>query len=311
MLIFKKAEPIIKSMKRMKRIPLVPMPMDMVRRISKHYLGWGEAVSKFFPSLAFDLEQSGIDFEPREWAAVAIYAFLSYFFVLAAVIIFFGIQAGLVLRTTLLVSGMMGLVIGGGTFIYLIFYPKLSVGRRVKNIESHLPHALHHLLIQVRSGVPLFNSMVSLAKSGYGILSEEFSHAVNKINTGTSEIAALETMAKENPSLYFRRVMWQMVNALKSGADIGSTIKEIVESLAAEQRVAIKKYGSELNPLALFYMILVVIFPTLGIIFILILFSFVGALLSIEFVLGGILLFIIIFQFMFIGLIKSKRPVGI
>ena len=105
--------------------------------------------------------------------------------------------------------------------------------------------------------------------------------------------------------------IWQIVNALKSGSDIGQTLKQIVNDLAVEQRVAIKKYGSELNPLALFYMMLVVIFPTLGIVFILILFSFVSVAIDIHVILMGVLAFLLIFQIMFIGMIKSKRPVGI
>ena len=119
--------------------------------------------------------------------------------------------------------------------------------------------------------------------------------------------AALEELARDNPSLHFRRIMWQIVNSLNSGADIGSTVKEIVDNIVAEQRTAIKKYGSELNPLALFYMILVVIFPTLGIIFLLVLFSFVGTAMSIEVILMGILAMVTFAQFMFMGIMKFRR----
>jgi hypothetical protein len=101
------------------------------------------------------------------------------------------------------------------------------------------------------------------------------------------------------------------VNSLKSGADIGNTIKQIVDNLAEEQRVAIKKYGSQLNPLTLMYMIFAVIFPTLGITFLLVLSSFVGIGIDLQLVLIGIILFLVMFQFMIIGLIKSKRPVGV
>jgi pilus assembly protein TadC len=134
---------------------------------------------------------------------------------------------------------------------------------------------------------------------------------VNEINTGKSEAEALEKITRETPSLFFRRVMWQMINALKSGADIGLVMKEIVDNMAMEQRVAIKKYGATLNPLALMYMLFAVIFPTLGITFLLVLSSFTGAKFNLELVLMGILGVILLFQFMFIGLIKSRRPAGI
>jgi flagellar protein FlaJ len=125
-------------------------------------------------------------------------------------------------------------------------------------------------------------------------------------------VESLEVMARENPSLHFRRILWQVINALKSGADVAVTLKEIVDSMLVDQRVAIKKYGSELNPLALFYMLLVVIFPTLGIIFMLVLFSFVGSLaIDLRVIMFGVLVFLFVFQFMFIGMVKSKRPVGV
>ena len=139
----------------------------------------------------------------------------------------------------------------------------------------------------------------------------EIQKAVNEINTGKSEINALEKLARMNPSLYFRRVMWQIVNALKSGADIGATLDQIVISLASDQIIAIKKYGAQLNPLALMYMIFAVIFPTLGITFILVISSFLGLGISIDLVLVGILMFLFFFQFMMIGLIKTRRPVGV
>jgi len=274
-------------------------------------MGWGEGLSRMFPGLHWQLKQMGFDLEPRQWAAIAVYSALFYFSLTSALIFFLAFSYGVVLKLALSVSLLAGLAMGISTFFYISLYPKLFVGRKVRNLEKNLPAALHHLLIHVRSGVPLFNSLVSIAQSGYGVLSEEFGRAVKEINTGRSEVAALEMLARENPSLYFRRVMWQMVNAMKSGADIGLTIKEIVESMAIEQRVAIKKYGSGLNPLALFYMVLVVIFPTLGIVFLLILSSFVGAVFDVQFIMMGVLVFLVIIQFMFIGLIKSKRPAGI
>ncbi len=134
---------------------------------------------------------------------------------------------------------------------------------------------------------------------------------MNEINTGKSEISALERLARENPSLYFRRVMWQLVNSLKSGADIGDTIKNLVDTLSEDQRISIKKYGSALNPMALMYMLFAVIFPTLGITFLLVISSFIGIGFDVQWILLGILGFLLIFQFMIIGLIKSRRPVGI
>jgi flagellar protein FlaJ len=298
-------------MAKKKRIPLLPFPLDRAMRISRRFLGVGESLSHMFPGLGFNLEQSGIEFDSREWMALAFFTALFYFLVLSGPLALLTLAARVEPVRALGISFLVGFVIGFVALIYLAMYPRLTVTRKVNQMERFLPHGLHHLLIEVRSGVPLYNSLVSIAQSRYGMLSQEFRRAVNEINTGKSEVAALEMLARDNPSLYFRRVIWQLVNALKSGADIGQTIKQIVDNLGEEQRIAIKKYGAQLNPLALMYMIFCVIFPTLGITFLLVISSFIGIGIDIQYMLMGILVFLIMFQFMLIGLIKSRRPVGV
>jgi archaeal flagellar protein FlaJ len=293
------------------RIPFLPFSPTKAKVIARHYLGWGEKVESVFHRLPWELEQARLDFEAREWAAIAFYSMIMYFFVVFDALFIILLIAKVQMNTALALSMLTGMGFSMGVFMFQIFYPKLYVSRKIKEVERNLPYVLHHLLIHIRSGVPLFNALVSVAKSNYGVLSKEFQHTITEINTGKSEVAALEMLARENPSIYLRRVMWQIVNAMKSGADIGVTLKEIVDNMMEEEKTDIKKYGSELNPMALFYMMLVVIFPTLGIIFLLVLFSFVGAAMNLELIMIGILLFVIIFQFMFIGMIKSKRPVGI
>ncbi len=293
------------------KIPFLPLPYEKVRKITEHFLGLGENLAAMFPSLEYDLEQSGFEISPRRWMSIALFAFIFYFFIISMLLFLVTLAANIDVYRSLNVSLLAGLGIGLGSFVFLSFYPKLSAKKKINNIEKNLPYVLHHILVEVRAGVPLYNTLVSIAKSDYGLLSKEMRRVVNEINTGKSEAEALEKITRETPSFFFRRVMWQMINALKSGADIGSTVKEIVENLAVEQRVSIKRYGAQLNPLALIYMLFAVIFPTLGITFLLVLSSFTGISINLELVLMGIIGVLVLFQFMFIGLIKSRRPPGI
>jgi flagellar protein FlaJ len=293
------------------KIPFLPLPYERIRSISEHFLGFGENLSKFLPSLELELEQAGLGISPRRWMAIAIFTLIFYFLVVFSAIFVVTIAARAELSRALMISFLAGGGIGFASFFFLSFYPKLSAARKIKDIEKNLPYVLHHILVQVRAGVPLYNTLVSIARSDYGLLSHEIRRVVNEINTGKSESGALEILTRETPSFFFRRVMWQMINALKSGADIGNTMKEIVDNLAVEQRVSIKKYGSQLNPLALMYMLFAVIFPTLGITFLLVLASFTGLTINLEVILIGIIGMLVLFQFMFIGLIKSRRPIGI
>ena len=63
---------------------------------------------------------------------------------------------------------------------------------------------------------------------------------------------------------------------MKAGADISTVLKEVIDALSEEQIVQIQDYGSKLNPLAMFYMLLGVIMPALSITFVIIISSFSG-----------------------------------
>ena len=92
---------------------------------------------------------------------------------------------------------------------------------------------------------------------------------MKNINAGKSQIESLNEASERNPSLYFRRALWQIVNAIKAGSDIGKTLEVITENLSEEQLNQIKSYGQELNPWTMLYMIVAVIAPSLGVTFIL------------------------------------------
>jgi len=82
--------------------------------------------------------------------------------------------------------------------------------------------------------------------------------------------------------------------------------KKITEE-TQEQLIEVKEYGRKLNPLAMFYMIIAVILPSLGITMLIVLSSFISLDLSLG-VLVGIAVIIGVMQFMFYVIIKSSRP---
>jgi pilus assembly protein TadC len=118
---------------------------------------------------------------------------------------------------------------------------------------------------------------------------------------------ALERMALRNPSIYLRRMNWQIVNALRTGSDMGATLQVILEQFTDEQRVLLQKFSKELAPWAMMYMMVTVVFPTLGITLFLILSSLSSVQLS-EPVLMAFVFVSIIIQYFFIQFLKTKRP---
>lgn len=289
------------------KIPFSILPINTLSKFSGFFLGVGKKIENNFPGLKVNIEQSEYKINPSEYASMCIAASIVFFVFINIIfsIFLFLIKIDGALLLSILVSIPITLFI----FIQQILYPKLFAGRKIRNIEKNLLPALQNILVQLNSGVPLFSVLVSISNEDYGEVSKQFAVAVKKINAGISQIEVLDQIAAKNPSLYFRRGIWQLVNGMKSGADISIVIKQIIASLSEEQMIQIQRYGGQLNPLAMFYMLITVILPSLGITFLIVISSFVS---SSEFttklIFWGLYVFVFFFQIMFIGIIKTRRP---
>jgi flagellar protein FlaJ len=94
---------------------------------------------------------------------------------------------------------------------------------------------------------------------------------------------------------------------LKTGSDISESLKAVVEQITREQIIEIQTYAKKLNPLAMFYMIIAVILPSLGITMLIVLSSFVSISLDLT-ILIAIAVMLGLLQLMFYAIIKSSRP---
>lgn len=266
----------------------------------------GKLASPFFPSLDVRLKQAEIYLPLEEYLGrsifISIFLFLITFAILFSLNVFIKLPEGIYLFIYL-----VPIFISGLAFFYNLSYPSLVVSRRVKDIEKNLLFSLRHLLVEIRSGISIYDSFLSLSKANYGAISKEFEKVIKEISVGVPELDALEKLMIKNPSTDFRRILWQIANAIKSGADLGNIIEELVREFSLEQRTKIKMYGSTLNSLALVYMIFAIILPSIGVTFLIILSFFSGFGVS-QGILILIFILVVVFQFLFIGLIKSKRP---
>lgn len=277
--------------------------MEKALPTAKKFRFIGEKLAPTVPSLKKNLYQTEIDLDPVLWVSLAL--FTGTFFSL--------LVGGSVALISLLVRGSVGIIspLLFVTFFfvpywYVNFYPSFLARRRVRDLEGNLLFALRHLLIEVRSGVPLFDAMVGVTE-GYGDVSDEFRKMVHEINSGRKQEDVLNEAAKRNPSLHFRRALWQVVNALQGGSDVGDALKAITENFSERQINQINRYGEKLNPLTMLYMIVAVILPSLGITFLIILTSFTGLTIP-KLIFPVILAGLALFQFFFMGFIRGKRP---
>jgi flagellar protein FlaJ len=256
------------------------------------------------PNLERDLSRARMDMDSDRFVASAIARALQVGLSIGVSLLGAGV---IVENQTLLVGGALAtpLTIAFGGFTFLN-YPKVRMKRVSRELEKDLPYALRHMLIEVRSGISLYEAMVSVS-SGYGRASDEFDTIVRDINGGKPQVEALEDSIVRNPSTMYRRAMWQMINAMKSGTDVSNTLESLVESMVKQQKLQVERYGKELNPYILVYLMIAVIVPSLGVTFLIVLSTFTGTSLNRNtffYMLGGLVLF----QVFFLNFVKSKRP---
>lgn len=259
-------------------------------------------IAENIPGLKTKLRQAGMYDEPEEFIRKT--AFSSFYMTTGLFLIVWaflskveGVAKGLIFLFPIIFVIM---------FTYMLKLPDVKIGRREKDISREIVFAGRFLLIELESGVPLYNSLVNISKN-YPNIGRYFQEIVNKIDIGTPIEDAINETIATSPSPNLRKVLWQIINSLKTGADVTKSLSAVIEQIVKEQIIEVKEYGKKLNPLTMFYMMLAVIVPTLGTTMLIVLSNFVSLQISLGMLLGmaGFIGFI---QFMFLAIIKSSRP---
>ena len=148
--------------------------------------------------------------------------------------------------------------------------------------------------------------MLNVSKN-FDVVGRYFKEITDKVDLGTSIEDALNEAVELVPSDDFRKILWQIINSIRTGADVSKSLYSAVDQITKSQVSEVNKYGKKLNPLAMFYMIIAVIMPSLGVTMIIILSSFIKFELSLT-ILISMALFLGFVQFMFISIVKLSRP---
>jgi len=284
-------------------LPFSMLPPSLVFRLAKPLKGLGNFIAAVFPGLKTELMQAEIEVAAREYAAAAI---IVSTFNIIGIILVMALISSATGTNLLFLTIAIAFVVGSASFFTVIFYPRILSIRRTRAMEDALIPALRHLLIDLRSGVPLFQAMTSVS-TGYEEVSNEFRKMVKEMNAGIEQSEALNEASKRIPSFKFRRVLWQINNALRVGSDVGTALEAMVEELTRERIDEIRRYGQELNPWVMLYMIAAVVIPSLGITMLIVVLSFLNIPVP-KTIFPAILVLLLLFQIFFISFVKSRRP---
>ncbi len=256
------------------RIPFLLLPQRAIDRISNLFLSYSQKIAYKEKKFSLYFLQADIPIKPEKYLAMILASTIMNFILLTVLLLVIFIIANASWYLALVISLILNI------FIYFQQrnYPRMIVNKKVRNIETNLLPALRAMTVQLTAGVTFFNALKNIARGNYGIISEEFQKAINSMESGTPAIEALERVSRDNPSIFFRRAIWQIITGMQVGADISHVLREIVKSLIQEQLTEIQAYGGKLSPYSMFYMVVAIIFPALAITFVLVLSTFVQAL---------------------------------
>jgi archaeal flagellar protein FlaJ len=193
-----------------------------------------------------------------------------------------------------------------GVFMYFMQYPKVMILKRRKDINREIVFLGRFLIIELESGISLYDSMLN-AVPNYPKVGPYFREIITKVDLGISMEEAINDSIVYSPSDDLRRILWQILNSLKTGADIHHSINSVVEQIVREQVIQVRAYAKKLNPLAMFYMMIAIIVPTLGTTMLAVISNFIAIEISLPMLL--VISFALAFvQMMFLNIIKSQRP---
>jgi flagellar protein FlaJ len=287
------------------KVTPVALPVRETRKGAKPLRVVSEWLMPYYPNMRKKLLMAGMEKSPEDFLdGVVISTFLFTIALTVATAVFLNsIQVEMFWLVPLFFVFLLF------AFQYFMLYPDVKITKRKKDIDYELVFAGRHLLIALKSGMPLFDSFVGVSR-GYGAVSEEFNRIVEKVTLGVSMTQAIREVIQNCPSNDYNRIMLQIANSISSGSDVADSLEVVLNQVFREQVIALKAYGQKLNPLVMFYMIFGIIFPSLGLAFAVILFSLLGAgrfgitasLLLLVFV------SIAIIQFLFLAIVESSRP---
>ena len=191
-------------------------------------------------------------------------------------------------------------------FNYFLKAPSVYAKKYAHQIDREIVDVIRFLTVEINSGVPIYQAFVNISSNfeTIGKISEDI---VEKVELGQELESAINETINNTPSEYLRRVLFQVINSLKTGADLTIPLNSVLNQTVKEQKILLKTYARKLNPMSMFYMMMAVIVPTLGVTMLTVLATFINIQLSLL-TLIGIALFFTFIQFMFLNAIKSSRP---
>lgn len=258
--------------------------------------------TKFFADLQRQLRVAHIDATPEEYVRT-VTTKTSMYALLLSVLLFMLVDQ---MQWGLDVWFLGTLIIFSFGFWFGMQQPKIKGYSRAKDIDREVIFAGRYLLVKLHSGKPLLNALFDAANS-YGVATQYFEEIVRDIELGTPLEDAIERAMTYTPSDNFRKILFQIHNALRLGMNVTKSLEAVLEEIQNQQMLEIQEYGKKLGTVTLFYMLVAVVFPSLGMTITTVLLSFAN--IQMDMTRYAVVVFaLVILNFIFITVFRGIRP---
>ncbi len=205
-------------------------------------------------SLENDLKRSKIPLYPDEYASfsVAMGFIVSIILFIAVFLLTFSLPLTLSAIVMPLITFILSLLI---ISLFAVNLPSIQLKSSSKDVDKQLPFALRHMSALLSAGISIFDSMASVSKADYGLLSTELDKVIWDVKSGENFSEALEDASNRIGSTSFTRVTIHIRRALQMGGDVANIISQIADDLTFEMRMKISDFVEKLNAFAIVYLI--------------------------------------------------------
>ena len=232
-------------------------------------------------------------------------AFISSIFVASFMFLFLLVIFS-VFQTPIFIAFVFFFIVFFFMFFFFINRPAYDILRVERQIESEIVSAIRFLILELRSERSLYNAVVNTSNN-FVLIGLYFDEIVNDVKLGKTMESALTEAVERCPSAHLRSVYWQLLNSLQTGADVSESLEVLLDDIVDEQKIKIEEYGRELNALSLFYMMIAIIIPTIGLTILLAVLTFVGVNVTLW-LLFALWLLLTLGQYLFLKFSSSRRP---
>jgi len=238
-----------------------PLSKRLEDALLRYFRGPITSITKSFKGLEQDLFRAGI-YVPKERYVIRM-------FIVGFVVGFVAFIVAYIMYVPFTTSFLLGMLGFMGGFGYMRYYPRMVWKKRVTEVERALPYALRHMAALLSAGIGIEESIVSIARSDYGVLSEEFAIMVREMRTGTSFEDALKRFEERMMSDKVSKVVKQILRVLKFGGNLSEILYKMAEDFSFEYRMKLVEYVQKVNGISFIYLFITIIMPTMFVVAIL------------------------------------------